>query len=168
MAITTSSSIKTTLTWTQKDEESKASTRDQVTIESDQPLTNGTGDGQANTVWFKTDTLASGANVEFDLYDLQRNVLGSQLTTSFENGSIKLASVVNSSTGDQSIALDNSQTNGFTRYSDGAAAVINIPAGGSFTFSNPEGWDVSAANRYLRIIDGGNAATYEIGLVGTS
>lgn len=167
MAITTISSLTTTLNWTQTDAASGSNARDVVTVESKENLTNGTGTGQSNTVWFGSGTLNSGSNTTFDLYDLTRSIFGATLTTSFASGNIKLLSVKNTSVGSgQSLFVDNSLTNGFTRYSTGDA-IIKVPPGSSFTISNNEGYDTSLANRYIRLVDDGQAASYEIGIVGS-
>lgn len=169
MSITTTATLTNTLTWTQTDESSRASTRDVVTVESSESLTNGTGNNQANTVWFGSGTLASGGSADIDLLDLTRNLFGSTLTTSLSGGSLKFCSIKNTATGvGQTINVTNAVTNGLSLYSNGLSSTVEVAPGGSMTISNPAGWSVSTLERYLRINDEGQGASYEIGIVGVS
>ncbi len=166
MAITTTSSLRVELNWTQTDTglgDNQA--RDSVTMSRTTQLTDGTGLSQANKVFYGTGLLAPGGSDTIDFQNLSRNLFGNNISLSLDGGWLKFLSVENTSTGaNQFIELDNTIAQGQTGYAQ--STVIPIYPSGIMAFSNPlSGWVINSSNRYVRINDGGAGSTFEIGIV---
>jgi hypothetical protein len=169
MAINTTASFEAGLSWTQVDD-TGGNTADNIGFKRRVNFDNGTGNGQVDTVWLTTGTLAASASVQFDLYNLTRSLLGGTMSITFNPGNVKSLYVENVSTGNGQHFLYNSTgSNGFRGPSNGAGVSLPVFSSGALSFVNAvSGYPVNASNRYFDLRDGGLGSSYRIGIVGVS
>jgi len=137
----------------------------------------GTGENQANQIWWDRRTLAGDASENLDLAGSLTNAFGGTVT--FAN--VKAIIVLNRSdqaigaheATDAEISVGGAAANEFQGPFEAATDAIRVPAGGVLLITNPQadGWTVTATdNDLLKVLnkDADDEALYDIILIGES
>ena len=132
-------------------------------------LTSGTGAGQVNRIFFDAGNLETGQNSQFDLFNLQRQVLDETLTLNFSGTKVKLFVIENTSTGvGQDLFVCGTGNGGLTNiFGYSYLGWIIKPRAYSIFYDRNVGYDVNSEERYFYLYDiSGRAPSYEIGIFG--
>lgn len=133
-------------------------------------LVDGTATGQADRIYAARRTLAASGNETLDLAGSLADVFGT--TISFAK--VKLILIRNVSTVAATLEFGPNASNGagIGGFWKAAANKSVIPKDNAFRiFYDPAGWSVTAGSAdllYVENINGSNAATYDIVIIGTS
>jgi hypothetical protein len=135
-------------------------------------LTNGTGDGQADRVYYAQRQLAASANETLDLAGVLEDIFGNVLTFA----KVKFIGVKNINTAAGNLEFGPNGANGAGASSGApwkaAANKTPIPINnGFFSHYNPAGWTVTAGTGdllYAENMSGVNAVDYRVVIIGTS
>lgn len=165
-----SANVNNTLSWTQSDR----SNSDIILIDNSQIKYNyiynsGSGYGEANIVWYATDTLTTGQNKQIDMFNLVRNVFGSNLLINLSGGYLKAISIENLNTGlNQDIRLGFTGTGAFNSPFESGSIYVNVPAESNFSLNSKAGYPINTGQRYLYIFDKNSSGNinYEIAILG--
>jgi len=141
--------------------------RDNGRLEYAKALSTGSGDNQAEAVWYlEHQVLAVGAACTYDLTALGRVVLGMNYATAFTT--IKALLVTNESTDGGELLVGGAASNPWSEPFGGDGDRVLVPADSAMLLSNRQsGWPADATARNLRIAASGGDVTYSIAIVGT-
>lgn len=177
MSLNTTINISTSISWLQTDTQSGEGTSlvdaSQVLC-TDTFITGGTtGAGQANTVYFIADTLAAGETGVYDLFNLQREILGGTLDVSFSGGTLRGIMIENLATGTNPFWSLDIRSTGSNHLkspwnSSSAGAITPIyPGSSELKASRNLGYPCSTTTRYITLYNNSSEATpFEMVLVG--
>lgn len=130
-------------------------------------LAEGVGDGQAEAVWHAEDeVLANGDSITLDLTALQRNVLGSLMTTTLV--SVKGLLVLNGSGSVGRLVVGGAGGAEWSAPFGADGDTIVLPPDGALALSNQYGeWQVDDSNKLLKLAAAGGNVAYSLVLLGT-
>lgn len=173
MAIVTTATIQAALSWTQTDtpdvNNTTATIIDSATISYVKNLSSGTGSMSVDQIWHNTTgVLASGATQSYDLTNINRSIFGSTLDSSLTG--IKALIIDNQSSGNGSITISATGTNGFTGPFNGAAGTgIAPPISPYIAINYVDGWTLNGTNNTIQLNNSGGSGNilYRIGVIGT-
>lgn len=167
MAVTTDAILKSAIYWQQKDEQNISKFHDIGEIGISLSVSTGSGESQVNQVYYEENTLPSGQSISYDLTDLTRNVLESEINISFSN--IKGIVVKNKGIDAADIiSVSVTGSNAFTELLNGFSSDFFIYPNSAHTFFRPvDGWDIDSSNSIIKINDVyGYGISYEIAVIG--
>jgi hypothetical protein len=135
-------------------------------------LTDGTGDGQADRVYYAVRSLGAGLNETLDLAGVLEDLFGNVLTFA----KVKFVGVknVNTAAGNLEFGPNGANGAGVTSGAPWKAAANKTPIpinSGFFSHYNPAGWTVTAGTGdllYAENMSGVNTVTYRVLIIGTS
>lgn len=153
MAVSTISTIRSTLYYQQKDTQNLAVVNNTIQGGSETILYPGSGDSQVDQAFFYQDVMETGESIELDLLQLTQELFDTEISIAFRN--VKAITICNKSTVEgETITLSVSSENSFSNLLDDYTGRFNIYAGSSMTFSRPiSGWPVGSSQRYLTLHD---------------
>ena len=130
-------------------------------------LTEGFGDGEAEAVWHAEDEpLSSGHSITLDLTALQRDVLGSLMTTTLL--SVKGLLVINAGSSVGNLVVGGAGGAEWSAPLGADGDTIVLPPDGALMLSNLRGeWRVDDANKLLKLAASGGDVAYSLVLLGT-
>lgn len=164
MSVTFGGQLKAALGWDWKD---TAGPLDKGIVEYDKALTNGTGENQAEMIWWrKSEVLLDGQSQTFDLTSLTRELLGSTITQTFYKVKGLLIIVENTTLGN--LIVGDAAANEWSGPFWGDGATIVIPPDSHLSICNRQnGWGVDASNKNLKLFAHQGDVTSSIAIVGT-
>jgi hypothetical protein len=166
MAITTNCIFKSAIYWQQKDTQNLGFLNDTGEIGITLPLSTGSGNSQVNQVFYESGTLPSGQSVEYDLTDLTRTILNSDVPITFAK--VKGISVKNKGTSSgHIISISVTGSNAFEDLLEDGTSLRVYP-GAAQTFFRPiDGWTITSSGCIFQINDlYSYGVPYEISVVG--
>lgn len=175
MSIDTNASIRVDLSWTQTDTQGGNTViNDAGRVLMSDTWSTGVGPyGNVNTAFYISDTLDAYETGVFDLYNLERTVLGGTLDVSFSGGTVRGFILENGSTGTNPFDAIEIRTTGTDAWSlpwsiAPGGAVVDVAAGGAeIKINRVMGFPVSSTYRYVTIYNrSALEVDYELAIIG--
>jgi len=128
----------------------------------------GSGDGQAEAVWWDTDRpLPDASSVTLDLAGLLRVVLGDPHYTSFQR--IKALLLISDDQSVGELVLGGAVTHTWTEPFGGTNGQLVVPPASPLLLANSgPGWDVTDTSRFLKLAASGGDVTWSMAVIGTT
>lgn len=166
MSFTVSGTLSSKLDWNLTDLQSQGRITDIGSVAVEFDFASGSGTGQVNNGYSKTNTLPSGGREEFDLLALTRQIFNATLNVSFTSGRLH-ALIVNNLSPTGIIYIRATGTAAFNGIFNGGTGDIPIYPLSNFNMNNVlTGFPVSTGQRFFQIHDGGLGCEFSIGLLG--
>lgn len=166
MAITTNCIFKSAIYWQQKDTQNLGFLNDTGEIGITLPLSTGSGESQLNQVFYEANTLPSGQSVSYDLTDLTRSILNSDVPVSFT----KVKGIVVKNKGEsvgEIISISVTGSNAFTDLLEDGTSLRVYPGASQSFFRPIDGWTISPTGCMIQVNDlYSYGVDYEISIVG--
>lgn len=162
--------IRCQVAWVFQDAQPLGTISDASKLEYARTLIDGTAADQADRLWHHQETLAGGANSDWDLSALPGTLFGSAIT--IEMVTVKLLFLVNlSATAGQELRLQGGGATPWAAFLGGTSPYLKVPADSSgLVVNRKDGWPVtSGTTDTLRVHNpGGSSIDYQIVVIGTS
>lgn len=131
-------------------------------------LADGSGDNQADAVWYAKDqTVLAGQSTTYDLDLLDQTMFGDTITIPFVR--IKGLLIVNkNAAGNGYLLIGGAATNEWDEpFGASGDTLVVMPASPLLLANVRDGWDVTSANRSLKVAAVGEDVTFDISAIGT-
>ncbi len=170
MSQTLASEIKATLGWLSQDVLDLSTVSDSSKLDYHATMADGTGDSQADKIWYDLRTLAAGTNEDLILLALPMTLFGDTLNISMVT--VKAILLVNTATtAGENLIFGGAASHEWQGPFAAAAESLIVPADSCLLLLNKKsGWAVSSGTAdQLRIANGGSGdISYQLAILGTS